>query len=155
MLSCARLTMTETLDDRESTIFAAFEPTWIERWREPTGSLTVARLGGRNSLVLFAGVPTDAAADWLDEHLRRALEGAELTHFVDQGLLDRPNAKVRNVYIGALKDVRAELLRAHVYVGDKPLLKMITSAANMVLGGIGVIHDDVESFDAALHEACR
>ena len=52
-----------------------------------------------------AGVPTDAAADWLDEHLRRALEGAELTHFVDQGLLDRPNAKVRNVYIGALKDV--------------------------------------------------
>jgi hypothetical protein len=128
-------------------------PQWVERWREPTGALTLARFDDRVSLSLFGGVLSDPSAAWLEPHLQRMLAGTQQLHFIDQGQLDTPNTNIRNLYMQVLRERRADLGPAHVYIGGNAILRMVTSAANVVLGGLGQFHPDRASFDRALANA--
>ena len=142
--------MTDELDARTAQFQHDTEIRWVERWRDEDGGLTLIRFNARTTLVMFGGSPHDDCAPWLAEQLPRLLEGEQQLHFIDQHLLDRPSTAVRNLYMSALKQHRASLEIVHIFVGDKPLLKMITSAANMVFGGLGHVHDELEDFDQAL-----
>lgn len=142
----------EQFETRERELLAGRTPQWVERWREATGALTVVRFDERVSMSLFGGVITDACADWLEPHLTRQLAGTSQLHFIDQGQLDSPNGKVRNLYIATLRERRADLGPAHVFIGSNAILRMVSSTANVVLGGLGQFHPDRPSFDAALTE---
>jgi hypothetical protein len=110
----------------------------------------VIRFDERTSLVLFWGKLEDACAEWLEPQLARAMDGQQQLHFIDQGDLDMPNTKVRDVYIATLKQRRADLLRAHVFMGGNVFVRMITMAANVLFSGLGEFHNDRASLDRAL-----
>lgn len=145
----------EDFEAREQQLSSGRKPQWIERWREPGGALTCVRFDARVTLSLFGGVLTDDAAEWLTPLLERMLAGTQQLHFIDQGDLETPNGKVRNLYMDMLRRRRADLGPAHVYIGGNAILRMVTSAANVVLGGIGQVHADRASLDRALANALR
>jgi hypothetical protein len=138
---------------REAQLLAGRAPLWVERWRAESGGLTVVRFDERTSLVLFWGKLEDSSAEWLEPQLARAMTGQQQQHFIDQGDLEVPNTKVRDLYIAALKQRRADLVRAHVFMGSNVFVRMITMAANVVFSGLGEFHNDRDSLDRALASA--
>jgi hypothetical protein len=144
---------TADLEAREAQLLAGRAPRWVERWRGESSALTVVRFDERTSLVLFWGKLEDASAEWLEPQLARAVDGQQQLHFIDQGDLDAPNTKVRDVYFAMLRQKRPELSRAHVFMGSNVFVRMITMAANMVFAGLGEFHNDRASLDRALAAA--
>jgi hypothetical protein len=139
-------------DARESQLLHDRAPLWTERWREKHGAATAARFDSRVTLIVFGGMLSNDGADWIEPVLPRLLEGTGQLHFIDQGSLDAPNSKVRQVYMSALVQRRADLARVHMVMGGNAVVRMIASAANVVLGGLGEFHGDRTSFDRALAE---
>ena len=137
-------------DAREEQLLGGRTPLWVERWRGESGAITVVRFDARTSLILFGGKLEDRCAEWLELHLPKLLDGEQQLHFIDQGSLEMPNTKVRDLYISTLKRRRADLLRGHVFMGSNVFVRMITMAANVLLSGLGEIHSDRDSLDRAL-----
>ena len=140
-------------DVREEQLFSGRTPLWIERWRGEAGAITAVRFDARTSLILFGGKLEDVCAAWLEPWLVKAMEGQEQLHFIDQGNLEVPNTKVRDLYISMLKKRRADLSRAHVFMGSNVFVRMITMAANVLFSGLGEFHNDRDSMDRALAAA--
>ncbi len=138
---------------REQQLLDHRTPLWVERWRGEAGAITAIRFDERTSLILFGGKLEDASADWLSSRLAKALEGEQQVHFIDQGNLEVPNTKVRDLYIATLKQRRADLARAHVFMGNNVFVRMITMAANVLFSGLGEFHNDRASLDRALTAA--
>jgi hypothetical protein len=137
-------------DARERQLLGDRTPLWIERLRSESGAITAVRFDERTTLILFGGKLDDASAEWLEPRLANALSGTLQRHFIDQGALEVPNTKVRDVYIALLKQRRADLDRAHVFMGSNVFVRMITMAANVVFSGLGQFHNDRDSLDRAL-----
>lgn len=137
-------------DAREQQVLGTRTLLWVERWRGETGAITVVRFDERTTMILFGGKLEDACAEWFEPRLANALRGTQQQHFIDQGNLDVPNTKVRDIYIALLKQRRADLDRAHVFMGGNVFVRMITMAANVLLSGLGEIHSDRDSLDRAL-----
>jgi hypothetical protein len=142
----------DDFDAREPQLLRDRKPLWTERWREKHGAVTAVRFSPRVTLIVFGGMLSNEGAEWIEPLLPRLFEGREQLHFIDQGSLDAPNSKVRQVYMGALVQRRADLARIHMYMSGNAVLRMIASAANVVLGGLGEFHGDRASFDRALAE---
>lgn len=138
---------------RERQVLDLRTPLWVDRWRGEAGGITAVRFDERTSLILFGGKLEDTSADWLESRLAKALEGEQLLHFIDQGNLEVPNTKVRDLYIATLEQRRADLARAHVFMGNNVFVRMITMAANVLFSGLGEFHGDRAGLDRALTAA--
>lgn len=148
-----RVMTVSDFEAREQQLLDHRAPLWVERWRGSTGAITAVRFDSRIGLILFGGKLEDACAEWLKPWLTKAMDGQQQLHFIDQGDLEVPNTKVRDLYITKLKQRRADLARAHVFMGSNVLVRMITMAANVVFAGLGEFHNDRASFDRALAAA--
>ncbi len=127
---------------REQQLLDRRTPLWVERWRSESGAITAMRFDARTSLILFGGKLEDACAEWLEPWLTNALAGQQQLHFIDQGNLELPNTKVRDLYISALRQRRADLARVHCFMGSNVFVRMITMAANVLFVGLGEFHND-------------
>jgi hypothetical protein len=135
---------------RERKLLGDRTTLWVERWRSESGGITAVRFDERVTLILLGGKLDDVCAEWLEPRLVKALHGNQQEHFIDQGELDAPNTKVRDVYIAQLKQRRADMSCAHVFMGSNVFVRMITMAANVVFAGLGRFHNDRDSIDRAL-----
>jgi hypothetical protein len=140
-------------DARERELLGDRTPLWIERWRSESSAITAVRFDERTTLVVLGGKLDDACAEWLEPRLEKTLSGTLQRHFIDQGAIEVPSTKVRDVYITLLKQRRADLDRAHVFMGNNVFVRMITMAANVVFSGLGQFHNDRDSLDRALAAA--
>jgi hypothetical protein len=137
-------------ETREQQLLDGRTPLWVERWRGESGAITAVRFDARTTLILFGGKLEDASAEWFEQRLANALHGKQQLHFIDQGSIEVPNTKVRDIYISMLKQRRADLDRAHVFMGSNVFVRMITMAANVLFTGLGEFHNDRDSLDRAL-----
>jgi hypothetical protein len=135
---------------REEQLLRDRTPLWVERWRGETSTGMFVCYDARTSLIVLDGKLEDACADWLEPLMTKALSGTQLLHFIDQGNLDSPNTKVRDLYITMLRRRRADLIKVHVFMGSNVFVRMITMAVNVLFVGLGEFHNDRAALDRAL-----
>jgi hypothetical protein len=84
-------------DARERELLGDRTPLWIERWRSESSAITAVRFDERTTLVVLGGKLDDACAEWLEPRLEKTLSGTLQRHFIDQGAIEVPSTKVRDV----------------------------------------------------------